>query len=147
MSNEAGVRKLMQACEKEPALFGRFVDKPDEVAKEFGITLAKEEIDQLKRVQRLQQVIDDFKAHRPGIPGPSGYPIEMAWKTAMAHHIIFYRPSFYPIFYPAWDNAIRNNRVIAAAKIPWWKWGFYPVSWEGNIREAIQTEGVVTKTR
>ncbi len=99
MDKETAVRKLMQACEKDPELLTRLVAKPKEVAGEFGVTLEAEEIEQLGRVQKLQNLVAEFKGGR-GIGHPVGYPIDVAWKTTLANHIIFYRPIYYPIFYP-----------------------------------------------
>ena len=100
MSNETAIRKLMHACEKDPELFKRLAANPEGVAKEHGVTLEPAEIEQLVRVQKLQHLVEEFKTARPGIGGPIKYPIDVAWKTALANHIIFYRPIYYPIFYP-----------------------------------------------
>lgn len=89
----------MHACEKDPELFKRLVASPAEVAKEHGVTLEKAEIEQLGRVQKLQSLVDEFKTGRPGVGGPIKYPIDVAWKTTLANHIIYYRPIYYPIFY------------------------------------------------
>jgi hypothetical protein len=102
------VRKLMQACEKDPELFARLVKNPQEVAGEFGVTLEPEEVAQLEKVQKLNSLVAEFKQGR-GIGRPIGYPVDVAWKTSIANHIIFYRPIFYPIFYPAYDQALQTE--------------------------------------
>ncbi|HTW78933.1 MAG TPA: hypothetical protein VME23_05225 [Terracidiphilus sp.] len=100
MSNETAIRQLMTACEKDPELFKRLVSSPAAVATEYGVTLEPAEIEQLGRVQKLQNLVDEFKVARPGVGGPIKYPIDVAWKTALTNHIIYYRPIYYPIFYP-----------------------------------------------
>jgi hypothetical protein len=90
----------MHACEKDPELFKRLAASPEKVAREHGVTLEKAEIEQLGRVAQLQKLVEEFKAGRPGIGGPIKYPIDVAWKAALADHIIRYRPIYYPIFYP-----------------------------------------------
>jgi hypothetical protein len=107
MSKEVAIRKLMQACEKDPELFARLTQKPQEVAEEYGVTLEPDEVVQLERVQKLNSLVAEFKLGR-GIGRPIGYPVDVAWKTSIANHIIFYRPIFYPIFYPAYDQALET---------------------------------------
>jgi hypothetical protein len=100
MEKDVAIRQLMQACEKDPELFAKLVDKPEEVAKEFKVTLGPDEIAQLQRVKQLQNLVNEFKVGRGGLPHPSGYPIDVMWKNTLANHILFYRPIYYPIFYP-----------------------------------------------
>jgi hypothetical protein len=107
MSKEVAVRKLMQACEKDPELFARLVAKPQEVAEQFGVTLEPDEVAQLERVQKLRSLVAEFKLGR-GIGRPIGYPVDVAWRTAIANHIVFYRPIFYPIFYPAYEQTLET---------------------------------------
>ena len=99
MSKEIAVRKLMQACEKDPKLFEKLVENPKAVAAENGVDLEPEELQQLQRVKKLRDLVAEFKGGR-GIGRPIGYPIDVAWKSTLADHIIFYRPIYYPIFYP-----------------------------------------------
>jgi hypothetical protein len=107
MSREVAIRKLMQACEKDPELFARLTQKPHEVAEEYGVTLEPDEVAQLERVQKLNSLVAEFKQGR-GIGTPIGYPVDVAWKTAIANHIVFYRPIYYPIFYPAYGEALET---------------------------------------
>jgi len=98
MSKEAAVRKLMQACEKDPDLLTKLTENPAEIAKKHGVDLEPEEVQQLQRVKKLKDLVEEFKVGR-GIGRPVGYPIDVAWKTTLANHIIFYRPIYYPIYY------------------------------------------------
>lgn len=98
MSKEVAIRKLMQSCEKDPELFTKLVDKPQEVAKEYGVALEPEELQQLQRVKKLRDLVEEFKQGR--VIGPHiGYPIDVLWKATIANHILSYRPIFYPVFY------------------------------------------------
>ncbi|MGA2168551.1 MAG: hypothetical protein ABSG62_10085 [Terracidiphilus sp.] len=99
MNKDVAIRKLMQACEKDPDLFTKLVDNPQEIAKEHDIALEPEELQQLQRVKKLKDLVEEFKQGR-GIGRPVGYPIDVAWTTTIANHIIFYRPIYYPIYYP-----------------------------------------------
>jgi len=97
MSKEVALKQLIQAGEKDPELFTKLLEKPEEAAKQYGVTLEREEVQQLQRVKKLKDLVDEFKQGR-GLPPPSGYPIDVLWKTTIANHILFYRPIFYPIF-------------------------------------------------
>jgi hypothetical protein len=97
MSREAAIRKMMHACHQDPDLHKKLLEKPQDVAKEHGVTLEPEELQQLQRVKKLQDLVDEFKAGR-GIHPPIGYPIDVMWKKVIANHIISYRSSFYPLF-------------------------------------------------
>lgn len=99
MTKEVAVRKLMQSCERDPELFKKLVENPEEVAKTYGVELEPQEVEQFQRVKKLQDLVEEFKVGR-GIGRPVGYPIDVAWKTTLANHIIFYRPIYYPIYYP-----------------------------------------------
>src|SRR5271169_6527984 len=98
MSTEVGIRKLMQACEKDPELLTKLLEKPQEIAKQYDVSLEPEQLQQLQRVKKLRDLVEEFKAGRV-IPRPVGYPIDVLWKTTLANHILSYRPIFYPIFY------------------------------------------------
>lgn len=98
MSTEEGIRKLMQACEKDPELLTKLLEKPQEIAKQYSVTLEPEELQQLQRVKKVRDLVEEFKAGRV-ISRPVGYPIDVLWKTTLANHILSYRPIFYPIFY------------------------------------------------
>jgi hypothetical protein len=113
MNKDVAIRKLMQACEKDPELFAKLIAKPQEVAKKYGVTLEAEEVEQLQKVQKLKTLVEEFKLGRV-IGHPIGYPVDVAWKTAIANHIIFYRPIFYPIFYPAYDETLE----VELARLP-----------------------------
>jgi hypothetical protein len=100
MSREAAIRKMMQACHENPDLHKKLLEKPQDVAKEHGLTLEPEELQQLQRVKKLQDLVEEFKAGR-GIHPPIGYPIDVLWKKVISYHIIWYRP-FYPLWYRFW---------------------------------------------
>ena len=102
MSKEVAVKKMLQACEKEPELFAKLIASPQEVAGKFGIALEPEEVEQLQKVQKLRTLVDEFKLGRV-IGPPLGYPVDVAWKNIIFYHILYYRPIFYPIFYPIPD--------------------------------------------
>jgi len=100
VSKETSLRALLQACEKDDALFERFLATPQEVATAYHLELDAEEIEQLQRVHKLKSLVAEFRLKRqPGTP--VGYPADLAWKAVLTNHILFYRPIFYPIFYPA----------------------------------------------
>jgi hypothetical protein len=98
MEKEVAIRKLMQACEMDPALSARLLANPDDVAKEFEVKLEPEEVAQLQRVKKLQDLVAEFTQGR-GIGRPIGYPVDVMWKTTIANHLQSYRPIYYPIFY------------------------------------------------
>jgi len=97
MSREAAIRKMMTACREDPELHKKLLDKPQEVAKQFDVKLEPEELQQLDRVKKLADLVDEFKAGR-GIHPPIGYPIDVLWKTVLLKHIVSYRPVYYPLF-------------------------------------------------
>ena len=96
MTREAAIRKMMKACHENPDLHKKLLEKPQDVAKEHDVTLEPEELEQLQRVKKLHDLVEEFKAGR-GIHPPIGYPIDVMWKKIIANHIISYR-SFYPLF-------------------------------------------------
>jgi hypothetical protein len=108
MADEIAIRKLMEACDQDPKLQARLFQEPAAVAKEHGVELADNEVQQLKRVGALQGLINEFKSVRVGGPGPIrypiGYPIDRWWKQIIYNHVVSYRtlynPIFNPIFYP-----------------------------------------------
>ena len=107
MPDEIAIRKLMEACDQDPKLQARLFRDPAAVAKENGVELTDNEVQQLKRVGALKGLVDEFKAGRVG-PGPIrypiGYPIDQWWRQAIFNHVVSYRtlfnPIFNPIFYP-----------------------------------------------
>ena len=96
MSREAAMRKMTNACREDPELYQKLLDKPEEVAKQYDLKLEPEELQQLQRVKKLADLVDEFKAGR-GIHPPIGYPIDVMWKKVLLKHIVSYR-SFYPLF-------------------------------------------------
>ncbi len=96
MTREAAIRKMMSACHENPDLYKKLLEKPQDVAKEHGVTLEPEELAQLQRVKKLNDLVEEFKGGR-GIHPPIGYPIDVMWKKVIANHIISYR-AFYPLF-------------------------------------------------
>ena len=101
MPNEIAVKKLMDACDQDPKLQARLFQDPIAVAKEHGVELSSDEVQQLKRVGALMTLVDQFKAGRVGLgPGPIFYPVDVWWKRAIFNHVVSYRPIFYPLFNP-----------------------------------------------
>lgn len=105
MPNEVAIKKMMDACDRDPKLQARLLHDPKAVAKEHGVELSADEVQQLKRVGALMSLVDEFKVGRVGGgPGPIFYPIDAWWKQALFNHVISYRslynPLFNPIFYP-----------------------------------------------
>jgi hypothetical protein len=113
MSKEVAVRKLLQACEKDPELFAKLIATPKEVAEQFGVALEPEEVEQLQKVQKLRTLVGEFKQGRVVGP-PLGYPIDVAWKNTILNHIKFYNPIFYPIFYPIPDPIYQETAEVEA---------------------------------
>jgi hypothetical protein len=124
----------MHACEKDPELFKRLAANPEAVAKEHGVALEPAEVEQLNRVHKLQTLVEEFKTARPGIGGPIKYPIDVAWKAALANHIIRYRPIYYPIFYPIFYPVL--YRWIGGYPAPNWGVG------ETFQQEALRRVGI-----
>jgi hypothetical protein len=104
MPNEIAIKKMMDACDQDPKLQARLFHDPKAVAKEHGVELSNDEVQQLKRVGALMSLVDEFKAGRVVGPGPIFYPIDVWWKRAIFNHVISYRsiynPLYSPIFYP-----------------------------------------------
>jgi len=92
------VRKMMDACDKDPELQDQLFKTPDEVAKTYGVTLSADEKGQLCRVAHLYALVDEFKASRSSGPGPIFYPVDVWWKRRLFDHVLSYRPIFYPLF-------------------------------------------------
>jgi hypothetical protein len=131
MPNELAIRKMMEACDQDPKLKARLFHDPAAVAKENGVELSDNEVQQLKRVGALIGLVNEFKAGRVGgrgpVPGyPIGYPIDQWWKGAIFNHVIIYRslynPLFNPIFYPigyVFNVAGKqfSNEIVAALRL------------------------------
>ena len=109
MPNEIAIRKMMEACDQNPALQAELFKNPLAVAKKHGVELSDNEVEQLKRVGTLMKLVDEFKAGRVGGRGPLvgypiGYPIDQWWKGTIFKHVVSYRSLynslFNPIFYP-----------------------------------------------
>jgi len=108
MPNEVAIRKMMEACDQDPKLKARLFHDPIAVAKEHGVELSDTEVQQLKRVGALTNLIHEFKGGRIGRGPvgvyPVGYPIDQWWKKTIFYHVVSYRPLYYalfnPIFYP-----------------------------------------------
>lgn len=117
----------MQACEKDPELLTKLVEKPQEIAKQYSVALEPKELEQLQRVKKLRDLVEEFKAGRV-IPNPVGYPIDVLWKTTLANHILSYRPIFYPIFY-AWGPISYRWRPISYRGGPISYFGANPIGY------------------
>ncbi len=109
MPNEIAIRKMMEACDQDPALQAELFKNPVAVAKKHHVDLSDDEVEQLKRVGTLMNLVGEFKAGRVGGRGPIvgypiGYPIDQWWKRTIFNHVVSYRslynPLFNPIFYP-----------------------------------------------
>jgi hypothetical protein len=105
MNKEVAIRKMLQSCEKDPELFAKLVEKPQEVAREHGVALEPEELQQLQRVKKLQDLVEEFKQGRV-IGHPVGYPVDVLWKKTLANHILSDRSIFYPIWGYGWGYVI-----------------------------------------
>jgi hypothetical protein len=98
MPNELTVKKMMEACDKDPKLQAELFKDPKAFAAKHEVKLADEEVQQLKKVGALMQLVDEFTKGRPFGPGPIFYPIDIWWKQAMFNHIISYRSLYNPLF-------------------------------------------------
>ncbi len=143
MSREAAIRKMMKACHENPDQFKKLLEKPQDVAKEHGVTLEPEELEQLQRVKKLHDLVEEFKAGR-GIHRPIGYPIDVMWKKVIANHIISYR-AFYPLFnfkyYPIRGYPIRGY-PIRGYPIWFYPIQFYPLGYTSGVLQAQQFTGL-----
>jgi len=92
------VKKMMDACDKDPGLQAQLFKNPDEVAKKYGVTLSADEKGQLSKVAHLYALVDEFKASRFPGPGPIFYPADVWSKRRIFDHVLSYRPIFYPLF-------------------------------------------------
>jgi hypothetical protein len=104
---DPALKRLVAAAEKDPDLLARLCAEPEAIAKEYDVKLSEHEIAQLKRVGELQRIVAEFAEAR--IPDPIFYPIDVWWGRAIADHVLFYSPIFYPIRYPIID--ILRERV------------------------------------
>jgi hypothetical protein len=108
MPNEIAIRKMMETCDQDQKLKARLFQDPKAVAKEHGVELSDDEVQQLKRVGALMSLVGEFKTGRVGRGPfgtyPIGYPIDQWWKSTVFNHVVSYRslynPLFNPIFYP-----------------------------------------------
>ena len=108
MPNDVAIRKMMEACDQDPKLQAKLLQDPKAVAKEHGVELSDGDVQQLKRVSTLMNLVGEFKAGRVGRGPlgtyPIGYPIDQWWKGTIFNHVVSYRglynPFFNPIFYP-----------------------------------------------
>ena len=104
------LRKLVEKVDSDPRLLAKLCGDPHAVAREFGVELAEAEAEQLRRLGGLMKLVAEFTEAR--IPDPIFYPIDIWWSKAIAKHILFYNPIFYPIRYPIRD------------------WIFYPIPFD-----------------
>ena len=105
MPNDIAIKKMMDACDRDPKLRNKLYHDPKSVAKEHGAELSDEQVQQLKRVGALVSLVGEFKEGRAGFgPGPIFYPIDVWWKETIFSHVVsyqsLYNPLFNPIFYP-----------------------------------------------
>lgn len=116
-----GIKKMMDACDRDPSLQAQLFKTPDVVAKKYQVTLTAEEKAQIGKVAHLYTLVDEFKAGRIFGPGPIFYPIDIWWKRKIFNHVLSYRPIFYqlfpgPIGYPIDILRIDILRQIEARK-------------------------------
>jgi hypothetical protein len=97
---DAPIRKMMDACDTDPALQAKLFKEPDAVAEKYGVKLTADEKKQIAKVADLYRIVDEFKAGRIGGPGPIFYPADVWWKRKIFDHVLSYRPLYYAIFYP-----------------------------------------------
>jgi hypothetical protein len=98
MPNELTVKKMMEACDKDPKQQAELFKDPKAFAAEHDAKLADEEVEQLKKVGALMQLVDEFTKGRGVSPGPIFYPADIWWKQAMFNHIVSYRSLYNPLF-------------------------------------------------
>ena len=96
---EISIKKMMEACDKDPALRAELLKSPGEVAARFKVTLKEDEKAQIAKVAELFRVVDEFKAGRVHGPGPIYDAADVWWKRQLVSHIIYYRPIYYRLFY------------------------------------------------
>ncbi len=99
VTKELAVKKLMEACEKDPKLQAELFRAPKELATKYGVTLEPEEEKQLKRVGELMRIINDFTEARIFGPGPIFYPVDLWWKRTLFDHIYRYEPLYNKLFH------------------------------------------------
>ena len=75
MPNEIAIRKMMEACDQDPALQAELFKNPVAVAKKHHVDLSDDEVEQLKRVGTLMNLVGEFKAGRVGGRGPASSDI------------------------------------------------------------------------
>lgn len=98
MPNDIAVKKMMDACDKDPKLQAELFKDPKGFAKKYDVTLGDDEVKQLNRVGALMQLVAEFGAGRALGPGPIFYPIDIWWKQALFNHVISYRSVYNPLF-------------------------------------------------
>lgn len=96
---EAAIKKLMEAADKDPELRAKLLKEPQAVGKQWAVSFTEAEVTQLKIVGRLTELVAEFTAGRVIGPGPITYPIDIWWKGALSEHILHYRPIYYPLFH------------------------------------------------
>jgi hypothetical protein len=97
---ETPIKKMMEACDKDPNLQKQLFENPDVVAKKFEVTLTPEEKAQIGKVASLYRLVDEFQVARFHGPGPIFYPVDVWWRRRIFNHVLSYRPIFNPLFYP-----------------------------------------------
>jgi len=98
MSKVVQIRKMLEACDKDPKLQAELCKDPKAFAAKHDVTLTDEEVQQLKRLGGLMRLVGEFTAGRVYGPGPIYYPIDVWWKRTLLNHLIGYRPLFNPLF-------------------------------------------------
>lgn len=117
------IKKMMDACDKDPSLQAQLFKSPEGVAKKYEVSLSAEEKAAISKLGHLYEVIDEFKAGRIFGPGPIFYPIDIWWQRKIFNHVLSYRPIFYPLFprpigYPIDLLRIDVLRQIEARRTP-----------------------------
>jgi hypothetical protein len=97
-SKEVQTRKMIEACDKDPKMLAELCRDPKAFAAKHDVTLAEEEVQQLKKVGALIQLVGEFTAGRVIGPGPIFYPADVWWKRAIFNHVVSYRGIFNPLF-------------------------------------------------
>jgi hypothetical protein len=101
---EIAIRKLMDACDKEPELQAQLFESPKKIAAQHGVELEDAEVQQLQKVGALMRLVGEFKAGRVvGPGGPIYYPIDVWWKRTIFNHVISYRSLYNPLFHHIFD--------------------------------------------